>query len=79
MCSHTIYSAQTLQNNVFFLTDVNECSDGEWNNCHQNADCINTIGYYMCTCKHGYSGDGRNCTGEMLTVLLLMHGVGSVL
>ncbi|XP_060071909.1 uncharacterized protein LOC132551782 [Ylistrum balloti] len=41
-------------------TDVNECETGE-NNCHLNADCINTDGSFECTCKSGYTGNGLSC------------------
>ncbi|WP_169558631.1 EGF domain-containing protein [Myxococcus stipitatus] len=41
-------------------TDVNECTNGT-NQCSVNATCVNTPGSYTCTCKPGYSGNGRTC------------------
>ena len=46
-----------------FLSDVDECNDGS-HDCHSNATCKNTAGYFTCHCKHGYRGDGRNCEGR---------------
>ena len=45
-------------------SDIDECSSA--NECHQNATCNNTKGSYNCTCKDGFEGDGKNCTGEIL-------------
>ena len=46
--------------------DVNECIE-ETDNCHENADCYDTIGNFTCVCSPGYSGDGvDNCTGWKL-------------
>ena len=44
--------------------DIDECSIE--NDCHQNALCNNTKGSYNCTCKDGFEGDGKNCTGKIL-------------
>lgn len=33
--------------------------------CHVNAVCANTEGSYKCECDLGYTGDGRNCEGEL--------------
>ena len=42
---------------------MNECSEGT-DNCHEDADCYDTIGNFTCICSSGYSGDGvDNCTG----------------
>ena len=49
---------------LFFLTDVDECKT-YLNKCHVNATCNNTNGSHVCTCKPGYTGDGRNCTGTI--------------
>ena len=44
--------------------DVDECKQKLWRGygpCHKKADCTNTIGSYECTCKEGYTGNGKNC------------------
>ncbi|XP_047307696.1 wall-associated receptor kinase 1-like [Impatiens glandulifera] len=38
--------------------DINECAGGS-NPCDDNAVCINTPGNFSCSCKKGYSGDGK--------------------
>ena len=52
-------------------TDIDEC-DGV-NDCHDNADCANTDGSYDCTCKVGYSGDGKTCSGMLLCLFIHVH------
>ncbi|XP_074607190.1 uncharacterized protein LOC141860103 [Acropora palmata] len=41
--------------------DVDECTAFP-NICDANADCHNTDGSYICHCKAGYTGDGKNCS-----------------
>nr|XP_058960998.1 epidermal growth factor-like protein 6 [Pocillopora verrucosa] len=41
--------------------DHDECISGN-NACDVNAYCTNTVGSYYCTCKEGYTGDGRSCS-----------------
>ena len=43
---------------------MDECSADETNVCDPNALCKNTNGSYTCRCKEGYTGDGRNCSGN---------------
>ena len=50
-----------------FLTDIDECKTYS-DKCHLNATCSNTHGSHVCTCKPGYTGDGRNCTGTVNTL-----------
>lgn len=50
--------------------DIDECSD-DTHECHEDADCMNVIGSYSCTCKTGYTGDGFMCEGEINKQLLL--------
>ena len=59
-------SFQTLS--AFFYVDsvcldVDECIASP-SVCDINANCKNTRGSYSCTCKPGFSGDGKTCTGE---------------
>ena len=45
----------------FRVSEINEC-DGE-NDCHDYANCTNTVGSYNCTCNEGFEGNGINCIG----------------
>ena len=51
--------------------DVNECSTGA-DACDVNAKCKNTVGSYTCTCKKGFTGNGKTCTGKILLGLILL-------
>ena len=42
--------------------DIDECSEN--NDCHADANCTDTVGSYICSCKEGYSGNGFNCDGK---------------
>ncbi|XP_064281529.1 signal peptide, CUB and EGF-like domain-containing protein 2 isoform X3 [Passer domesticus] len=42
------------------LPDVDECALG-LDDCHPDAICQNTPKLYKCTCKMGYTGEGRKC------------------
>ena len=46
-----------------FWSDTDECRT-QTDDCDVNAICLNTIGSYLCSCKSGYSGDGRTCIGK---------------
>ena len=46
------------------FADVNECADGEVNDCDSHALCANTAGSYKCTCQTGYQGTGQSCSGN---------------
>jgi len=40
--------------------DVDECTLNT-DNCSENAECINTVGSYNCSCLVGFTGDGITC------------------
>ncbi|XP_074657526.1 uncharacterized protein LOC141910697 [Tubulanus polymorphus] len=50
-----------IPNEPLLCVDVNECRHSFMHQCSSNASCYNTNGSYMCVCKDGYFGDGRNC------------------
>lgn len=52
------------------FVDINECED-KIDDCDTNADCENTIGGFECTCKTGYTGNGRECEGRKMLFLLV--------
>ena len=49
--------------NVFFCPDIDECCASS-PVCDINANCSNTRGSYYCTCKAGFTGDGKTCQGK---------------
>ena len=49
----------------FVYLDIDECADDTLNACHPRlAVCKNSMGSFGCKCIEGYTGDGRNCTGQ---------------
>ena len=51
------------------FSDVDECSASS-SVCDSNAICSNTRGSYICTCRAGYTGDGKTCQGRFENVKL---------
>ena len=45
------------------FSDVNECLEA-LDDCHPNAQCVNTEGSFTCLCQAGFTGDGVLCFGE---------------
>ena len=45
--------------------DIKECETGIAQ-CDKNAKCVNVPGSYLCTCKVGYTGDGKACSGDKI-------------
>ena len=46
------------------LIDIDECAESA--PCSENADCFDTEGSFSCQCRPGFSGDGLNCTRELI-------------
>ena len=56
----------TIIQHLFLLTDIDECASPETNECDTNAECSNTEGSYTCSCRVGYTGDGKSCAGSQI-------------
>ena len=39
--------------------------------CHPNATCERTTNSFRCKCNQAYTGDGKNCTGQLLRIFVL--------
>ncbi|CAH3032916.1 unnamed protein product [Pocillopora meandrina] len=48
---------------LYFVEDTDECSSGS-HDCSAYAYCNNTLGSFTCTCKAGFSGDGKECKSK---------------
>lgn len=57
---------------LLLITDIDECTSPETNECDPNALCNNTEGSYICRCLSGFQGDGKNCTGNYLLIHVLV-------
>ena len=44
--------------------DLDECTTNSYT-CDVNAVCQNTAGSHTCSCKAGYTGDGKTCNGKL--------------
>ena len=51
-------------------SDLDEC-DFDFDNCGENANCINTPGSFFCICKSGYIGNGTTCEGKFISERVL--------
>ena len=58
----TAYLPETIIHHV----DIDECDRGI-DECSINAQCLDTMGSYNCTCNIGYDGNGFNCTSKLPT------------
>ena len=45
---------------AFGFIDIDECTS-QLDNCNMNAECVNTMGSFICICRGGFSGDGVSC------------------
>lgn len=60
----------TMLATVEALTDVDECSSNELNDCGAGAVCVNSVGSYRCACVDGFADlqptlPGRVCSAEL--------------
>ena len=62
---------KSLRTNCFVRTaDIDECTVDPDICTIENAECINTNGSYICTCKSGYEGSGTTqCTSKLFAAI----------
>ena len=48
---------------LFSSIDIDECKN-HTHDCDVNAVCTNTVGSHSCTCKSGFTGSGKSCSGN---------------
>lgn len=60
---------------LHFHAGADECNK-QTHNCHKNADCVDLLKGFNCSCKSGFSGDGQTCEGNekhrLFTVELML-------
>ena len=50
--------------NIYVISDIDECANPR-DVCPYLAECINTVGSYICDCKEaGFKADGKQCLGK---------------
>lgn len=66
-----ITNVLTKQRNAFstLFLDLNECEPFK-NNCHLDAECVNSEGSFECRCRPGYLGDGVTCVCKSFVLYL---------
>ena len=59
----TVYPG-SISDTLCVAGDIDRCVTGA-NDCDTaHATCSTTTDWFLCSCKEGYLGDGKNCTGE---------------
>ena len=56
---------------VYDFTDIDECKGNH--SCHVNATYKNILGSHIRQCQAGYTGNGRNCTGEINLFAIILR------
>ena len=47
---------------MFSSKFIDKCASTTLNDCHEDAICTTVAGGYVCNCKSGFVGDGKNCS-----------------
>ena len=61
-CFHLV----SVISSINFQLEIDECKSSK-NVCDENANCSNTVGFYNCTYKEGFTGDGHSCSAKIVT------------
>ena len=63
LCPLAVVVAMFTSDHILSIVDIDECISGR-HDCNANAECINTVGNFMCKCVPGYEGDRTTCISE---------------
>ena len=63
--ANTLFFAFKLTANYSVFSDVDECNS-TIPVCDVNSECVNTIGSHSCSCKAGFTGNGKKCVGKLV-------------
>ena len=70
--THHIFPPLPLANSVLhsfdqraidYISDINGCATKTHKCSNEKVICLNSIGWFECICKHGFSGDIHKCIG----------------
>ncbi|CAH1248263.1 TECTA [Branchiostoma lanceolatum] len=66
------------------VADYNECAKASDHDCHEKADCVNTMGSFTCKCKTGYedrnpSTPGKDCYDAARLAIIIGGVIGGLL
>ena len=53
-----------------YVSDIDEC-DLLIDTCHDDAECVDSIGSFVCHCNEGFTGNGVDCSGKELCHIAL--------
>ncbi|XP_019624287.1 PREDICTED: uncharacterized protein LOC109469963 [Branchiostoma belcheri] len=76
-------TALNMQANVK-VADYNECAKASDHDCHEKADCVNTLGSFTCKCQAGYEDrnpatPGRDCYDAARLAIIIGGVIGGLL
>ena len=63
--ANTLFFAFKPTTNYLVFSDVDECNS-TIPVCDVNAECVNTISSHSCSCKAGFTGNGKKCVGKLV-------------
>lgn len=62
---------------LYLPLDIDECRDSV-DACDANANCQNTWGSFSCSCKAGFIGDGKSCSGKGVDNPVIYSNTGNM-
>ena len=51
--------------------DIDECVSLNETCLDENTHCVNSVGNFSCQCDPGFTGDGYNCSGQLIACFMV--------